>query len=279
MPRRKKTWSPKTFGRRIRACSMSAPAVLCKTSSRPAKRKTWTDEQMKGALQAVQEGQSVRQVARYYGVPRLTLRDRVFGHVVHGVNPGPKPYLSSNEEKELEAFLKNCAQVGYSKTTRDVMSIAESVANDKGVSRGTKISEGWWRRFLECQPKLTLRRGDPTAHVRMDAINEDTLDQYFSLLKDVMEEHSLYDKPSQIYNIDESGVPLDREPLHGSEESGEPAAKMPRREVPPTNSADSEVDENVCCMCFGSYYDDVLDQSGRDWINCACSQWLHGEWG
>lgn len=24
-----------------------------------------------------------------------------------------------------------------------------------------------------------------------------------------MEEHSLYDKPSQIYNIDESGVPLD----------------------------------------------------------------------
>ena len=66
-----------------------------------------------------------------------------------------------------------------------------------------------------------------------------------------------------------------REPLHGSEESGEPAAKKPRREVHPTNSADSDIDENVCCMCFGSYYDDVFDQSDRDWINCACSRWLH----
>lgn len=93
---------------------------------------------MKGALQ---ESQSVRQAARDYGVPRSTLRNRVFGPVVHGVKPGPKPYLSSNEP---EAFLKNCAQVGYGKTRRDVMSIAESLANDKGMLKGTKIREGWW---------------------------------------------------------------------------------------------------------------------------------------
>ena len=23
------------------------------------------------------------------------------------------------------------------------------------------------------------------------------------------------------------------------------------------------------------YYNDVMDQSGRDWINCACCLWLH----
>lgn len=80
------------------------------------------------------------------------------------------------------------------------------------MQKGVKISDGWWRRFLERQPKLTLRRGDSTAHVRMDAVNRETMDQYFALLKDVMEEHRLFDKPSQIYNVDESGVPLDPRP-------------------------------------------------------------------
>ena len=82
----------------------------------------------------------------------------------------------------------------------------------KGILKGTRISEGWWRRFLERQPKLTLRRGDAMAHVRMDTINRKKLDQYFSLLKSVMEEHDLLNKPSQIYNVDESGVPLDPRP-------------------------------------------------------------------
>ena len=43
----------------------------------------------------------------------------------------------------------------------------------------------------------------------MDAVNDETLNQYFSLLKDVLTEHGILHSPSQIYNVDESGVPLD----------------------------------------------------------------------
>ena len=32
-----------------------------------------------------------------------------------------------------------------------------------------KINDDWFRQFLECQPQLTLRKGDHTAAVRMDA--------------------------------------------------------------------------------------------------------------
>ena len=28
-------------------------------------------------------------------------------------------------------------------------------------------------------------------------------------------------------------------------------------------------------MCFGSYSNDVIKRSGRDWINCVCGRWLH----
>ena len=61
------------------------------------------------------------------------------------------------------------------------MSIAESVAAGKGVLRGHKITEDWWRRFLKCHHDLSLRRGDITAHIRMNVFNRDTMKGYFSM--------------------------------------------------------------------------------------------------
>ena len=42
--------------------------------------------------------------------------------------------------------------------------------------------------------------------------NKEALDNYFKLLKEVMEENDLMDKPGQIYSVDESGMPLDHRP-------------------------------------------------------------------
>ena len=48
-----------------------------------------------------------------------------------------------------------------------IMNIAQSVAEEKGVLKGTRISQVWWRHFLERQKHLTLRGGDNTAHACM----------------------------------------------------------------------------------------------------------------
>lgn len=164
---------------------------------------------MLAAIAAVKSGVAVKRAAEEHSVPPSTLRDRVSGRVVHGTKPGPRPYLSGEEELELSSFLKTCTEVGYGKTRRDVLCIAQSVATNKGMLKGSKISSGWWRRFLERQPDLSLHRGDSTAHVRMDAVNGETMKHYFSLLNDVMTEHDLHSRPSQIYNVDESGIPFD----------------------------------------------------------------------
>ena len=62
--------------------------------------------------------------------------------------------------------------------------------------------------FLQRQGDLSLRRGDSTAHSRMDAINKETLSYYFKLLKDVLDECGLLDNPAQVYNVDESGITI-----------------------------------------------------------------------
>ncbi len=53
------------------------------------------------AMKAVQNGvMSANRAAVEYGVPKTTLKDRLSGRVVHGSNPGPKPYLSAVEEQD-----------------------------------------------------------------------------------------------------------------------------------------------------------------------------------
>ena len=42
----------------------------------------------------------------------------------------------------------------------------------------------------------------------LDVIKDrEALENYFSILKSKLEDNDLMDKPSQIYNVDESGVP------------------------------------------------------------------------
>ena len=122
------------------------------------KQKQWIDEQMVAAMKAVEDGGPVRGAARKHSVPYSTLKYQVNGCVVHGTKPGPKPYLNVEEEDELGQFLKKCATVGFRKTRRDAMHIAETVVREKGNLRKEKITHGWWNRLLQQQGDLSLRR-------------------------------------------------------------------------------------------------------------------------
>ena len=35
------------------------------------------------------------------------------------------------------------------------------------------------------------------------------------------------------------------------------------------------IDESECCVCFVTYEEDILHQSRKDWVGCACGRWLH----
>ena len=65
-------------------------------------------------MAAVQSGEmGVNKAALEYGVPKTTLKDRIAGRIVHGKKPGPEPYLTSDEEKELASFLIDVSKMGH----------------------------------------------------------------------------------------------------------------------------------------------------------------------
>ena len=118
------------------------------------------------AMDAVKQGSSVKRAAEQHGVPRTMLRDRISGHAQHGNIPGPEPYLNREEEEDLVNFIEEVVEVGFGKPRKQIKAIVEQTACEKQVLRKQKISDGWFRRFLERQPHLCLCRSDCTAAVR-----------------------------------------------------------------------------------------------------------------
>ena len=74
---------------------------------------------------------------------------------------------------------------------------------------------GWIR-----HPNLALRTADPLSYSRSNAVTPETLDHYFTFLWKTLTEHDLLDRPSMIFNMDESGMPLDHKQLKRIAERG-----------------------------------------------------------
>ena len=86
-----------------------------------------TDEQMKTAMKSViEDSLSANRAADLHGVPRSTLK------TCH-TKPGPKPYLTVDEEAELSQHLLQASAMGLGKTHPDVKCLVEVCVRKKGM--------------------------------------------------------------------------------------------------------------------------------------------------
>ena len=69
--------------------------------------------------------------------------------------------------------------------------------------------EGWWQGFMKRHSELSLRSSDPLSSCRSNAVTQNSLDYYYALLKETLEKNVLMNNSSRIYNMDETGMPLD----------------------------------------------------------------------
>ena len=136
-----------------------------------------------------------------------TLGDRVSGKVLTGATSGPRTYLDRSEEEELVQFLLRCSEIGYAKSRKQVLAIVKRVLLKKG--KAVPVTNGWWESFCGRHPNLTLRAPAPLSKARAAASDPTVLDNYFDLLEDFLEENGLREQPCQIFNMDETGMPLD----------------------------------------------------------------------
>ena len=84
------------------------------------------------------------------------------------------------------------------------------VVSRKGLAMG--VTHGCWEGFKKCHPKLTLRTAAPVSYARAMASDPEIIGNYYDLLEQTLLDNDLLAKPAQIFNLDETGMPLDHTP-------------------------------------------------------------------
>lgn len=73
---------------------------------RMAPKKNYTPEQMGNAIEAVRKGEKIAKAAERFGVPRVTLHNKITGKSPLECSMGPATYLSKDEERVLELWVE-----------------------------------------------------------------------------------------------------------------------------------------------------------------------------
>lgn len=135
---------------------------------------------MEQAIEAVEHGESIRRAAEMYDVPWATLHDYISG-VQYGSRPGPKAYLTSEEEEELSSWL---CKDWIPPHQKQVFGLVQQIVNDKGIK--TTVTNGWWERFCGRDPQVTLCSVVPLSYTRAMASDRTVIENYYDTLEDTL---------------------------------------------------------------------------------------------
>ena len=75
-----------------------------------------------------------------------------------------------------------------------------------------QVTSGWWASFRKCHLQLTVCSASQLAYARAITEDPEVINPYYDLLEETLVKNDLMDKPTQIFNCDESGFPLDHKP-------------------------------------------------------------------
>lgn len=81
-------------------------------------------------------------------------------------------------------------------------------------SRGVtaEVMKGWWDLFSTRHLNLKLRQAESLAHARAKANDKKVINKYFDMLEETIRKNGLTNLPPQMFNCDETGLPLTHKP-------------------------------------------------------------------
>ncbi|KAH3863016.1 hypothetical protein DPMN_025992 [Dreissena polymorpha] len=92
--------------------------------NRPSHLRKWSTENMISAFNAVKGGMSVVSAAKKFGVPKMTLSDRISGKVALDAKIGVDTALTTDEEAALVSYIGYMANRGFPLSIQQLIGFA-----------------------------------------------------------------------------------------------------------------------------------------------------------
>jgi len=214
-------------------------------------------------------GIGIRQLSRAWNVPKSTLQRRVTGKVEGFLHAsGRKSVFAPEQERELADILKSMARRGFPLVGAKVRKLAYQYAEKQGINNQFSEHRGtagvyWLNAFLS-RNGLSLRKPEALSVGRASGMNETVVGKWFADVKELMDELGVRDRPSQLWNCDETG--LQEHFVQGTVigETGQPCYQITGTEKGETTTV------LACFNALGQYCPPMIIFKGKrlnaDWL-------------
>ncbi|KAJ8881381.1 hypothetical protein PR048_017862 [Dryococelus australis] len=106
---------------------------------------------------------------------------------------------------------------GFPLTRDDVRSLVYNFATQSGIlhrfnNDNEKAVYDWLQLFLSRNPDISVRKSEGVSLAIVQGMDRNEVGEYFSLLKNILEENYLINKPSALFNMDETDLQLNNRP-------------------------------------------------------------------
>ncbi|XP_060575632.1 uncharacterized protein LOC132733064 [Ruditapes philippinarum] len=172
-------------------------------------RKKYDEASIKMAISAVKQNKmKIRKAAAEYCVPKSTLSDRIRGRYETSVK-GPSRQITPEEEAGLVNYLLHMANQGFPLNRQMTRAYIQTIVKRSGRTTLFNLDKGpsnqWLKKFIQRHPELSERKPENSDKARCSMSNRKVMADFFVLLDDILGKYGVKDKPSQIFNCDETG--------------------------------------------------------------------------
>lgn len=175
-----------------------------------SKKRQYPKEAIDNAVNSVlNEGISVRQAAKKYGLPRSTIQFKI-KNPGSKFKSGPDPVLTSTEEDALCSFILNLAKRGFPRKKEDIQLCVQTYLKRnprQNPFKDDKPGDVWFKAFLKRHPIITTRTSEGVTTASA-CVSEDDIRKWFREIQEYINEEGLneaIEDPRRIFNADETG--------------------------------------------------------------------------
>lgn len=176
------------------------------------KRKQYSEDSLKKALDAIESGMPKKQAAKQFQVPRATLQFRI-KNPNHKPLPGPSPVLNEEEENQIKNWLTVSHKKGFPKRKEDVLKSVSEFVKKSGRPNPFKDNipgEKWFKLFLKRHPDISIRTPEAVTSASA-AVSENDIKGWFKDIEEYLKEQNLFEillDPRRVLNGDETNFVL-----------------------------------------------------------------------
>jgi hypothetical protein len=131
--------------------------------------------------------------AKYCGVSKSALNDRIKGKVKIDAKPGGHTTLSADDEKVVVEWLKVCGKIGHPREPIHVRNKARKLALERGMDpekAKKSFTQSWFADFMKRHPNISVRKTQPLEKCRAELTSDD-LRPFYEVVQAEFEEHPI----------------------------------------------------------------------------------------